>query len=113
MSPHPCGVRGTLGSRDRGYRSLCSLNPRLNSLHRFAVRQIRKHVPAPIFPPSILLDSHVPEKTLASPITRYVRYLTHGKACYGVLDGQTIHELKGDFLHDVTPTGNALRAGDV
>ena len=50
---------------------------------------------------------------MASPITRYVRYLTNGKACYGVLEGQTIHELKGNFLHDVTPTGNALRAGDV
>ena len=37
-SPHPCGVRGTRGCPDRGYRSLRSLNPRLNSLHRSAVR---------------------------------------------------------------------------
>ena len=46
-SPHPCGVRGTCSCPDRGYRSLRSLNPRLHSLHRSAVRCAISKFPRP------------------------------------------------------------------
>lgn len=60
-----------------------------------------------------LLDFHVSENTLASSITRYVRYSADGKTGYGILDGNSIRELRGNFLHEVTPSGNTLPLGDV
>ena len=46
-------------------------------------------------------------------ITRYVRYSAQGKAGYGILDGDNIRELRGNFLLDVTPTGTALPLAQV
>ena len=45
---------------------------------------------------------------MTSSVTRYVRYSTRGKTCYGILEGGSIRELKGNFLHDVTPSGARL-----
>lgn len=41
-------------------------------------------------------------------ITRFVRYSAEGKAGYGILDGESIRELKEDFLVDITPTGTVV-----
>jgi 2-keto-4-pentenoate hydratase/2-oxohepta-3-ene-1,7-dioic acid hydratase in catechol pathway len=50
---------------------------------------------------------------MTTPTTRYVRYMAKGKPCYGILDGDTVHELKGNFLTDVTPTGTTLPLAEV
>ena len=67
------------------------------------------HVARPT-PLQILLDSHV---DMASSAPRYVRYSTKGKNCYGILEGQSVRELEGNFLYDIAPTGNVLPLGDV
>ena len=46
-------------------------------------------------------------------VTKYVRYSSAGKACYGILDGQTIHELRGDIFKGAEVTGNKLNVADV
>ena len=46
-------------------------------------------------------------------MTRYVRYSARGKACYGLLDGDIIRELKGNFLQEVVPTGEKIPLGEV
>ena len=43
-----------------------------------------------------------------TPVTRYVRYSTGGRNSYGILDGDSVRELKANFLHDVTPTGTSV-----
>ena len=43
-----------------------------------------------------------------TPVTRYVRYSTGGRNSYGILDGNSLRELKANFLHDVTPTGRSV-----
>src|SRR5262245_52065387 len=50
---------------------------------------------------------------MTTSVTHYVRYEAKGKACYGLLDGDTVRELKGNFLQDVTPTGLTLPLGNV
>lgn len=50
---------------------------------------------------------------MTTPITRYVRYSAQGKSCYGILDGDTLRELKGNFIHEVVPTGNSIPLGEV
>ncbi len=46
-------------------------------------------------------------------ITRYVRCLHAGQVGYGILHGETITELSGNFLAGATPTGRNLALGDV
>lgn len=43
-----------------------------------------------------------------TPVTRYVRYSTGGRNSYGILDGDSVRELKANFLLDVTPTGTSV-----
>jgi len=50
---------------------------------------------------------------MTKPTTHYVRYSAKGKACYGILEGETIRELKGNFLQDVVPTGGNVPLGEV
>jgi 2-keto-4-pentenoate hydratase/2-oxohepta-3-ene-1,7-dioic acid hydratase in catechol pathway len=50
---------------------------------------------------------------MTKPITRYVRYAAKGKACYGVLDGDTVRELKGNFLQETAATGTTLPLNEV
>jgi len=50
---------------------------------------------------------------MTAPVTCYVRYAVGGKASYGILEGDSIRELRGNFLHDVTPTGNVVPAAAV
>jgi Rv2993c-like, N-terminal len=42
---------------------------------------------------------------MTSPVKRYVRYSANGKTSYGILEEDSIQELKGNFLDDITPTG--------
>ena len=46
-------------------------------------------------------------------ITHYVRYSTDGKTSYGILEGETVRELKANFLQDVTPTGTVHSVSEV
>lgn len=46
-------------------------------------------------------------------VTRFVRYATAGRNAYGILEENRIRELKGNFLHDVTPTGEVVDVADV
>jgi 2-keto-4-pentenoate hydratase/2-oxohepta-3-ene-1,7-dioic acid hydratase in catechol pathway len=50
---------------------------------------------------------------MTTTTTRYVRYTAKGKACYGLLDGDTVHELKGNFLTEVVRTGASLPLSEV
>lgn len=52
--------------------------------------------------------------TLAqAPITRYVRY-AHGSAIsYGILEGETVRELKGDLFANPSETGRVVKLADV
>ena len=47
--------------------------------------------------------------------TRYIRYSTPGStaASYGILDGETIQELRGDIFAGTEPTGKTLSLKDV
>ena len=49
----------------------------------------------------------------ASKITRFVRYSFAGRTGYGILEGETIRELNGDFLSGSTPTGRILKLAEV
>ncbi len=47
-------------------------------------------------------------------VTRYVRYATGGQASYGILEGETVHQLAGDlFDTPQTCTGTTVRVSDV
>jgi 2-keto-4-pentenoate hydratase/2-oxohepta-3-ene-1,7-dioic acid hydratase in catechol pathway len=44
---------------------------------------------------------------------KFVRYCQAGKVAYGILEGETIWELDGNFLADSSPTGRILKLSDV
>ena len=46
-------------------------------------------------------------------ITKYVRYAHDGGASYGILDGDTIHELDGNLFESPSRTGNTTSLSDV
>ena len=50
---------------------------------------------------------------LAQGVTKYVRYEHEGGVSYGVLDGETIHELRGDVFASPERTGRTLALGEV
>lgn len=45
--------------------------------------------------------------------TKYVRYSYNGTVSYGILDGGTIRELKGNIFESAQPTGRTVRLADV
>jgi 2-keto-4-pentenoate hydratase/2-oxohepta-3-ene-1,7-dioic acid hydratase in catechol pathway len=45
--------------------------------------------------------------------TKYVRYAYQGETAYGILDGETIHELEGDLFASPRPTGKTVSLSDV
>jgi 2-keto-4-pentenoate hydratase/2-oxohepta-3-ene-1,7-dioic acid hydratase in catechol pathway len=51
--------------------------------------------------------------TGTAKVTRFVRYSIAGRVGYGILDGETIRELNGNFLAGASPTGNTLRLSEV
>jgi 2-keto-4-pentenoate hydratase/2-oxohepta-3-ene-1,7-dioic acid hydratase in catechol pathway len=48
-----------------------------------------------------------------SAVTRYVRYSHRGRISYGILDGETIRELRGDLFASPQPTGVTARRSEV
>jgi 2-keto-4-pentenoate hydratase/2-oxohepta-3-ene-1,7-dioic acid hydratase in catechol pathway len=51
--------------------------------------------------------------TAQSGVTKYVRYRADGGVSFGILDGETIHELAGDLFANPSRTGRQLRLTDV
>jgi 2-keto-4-pentenoate hydratase/2-oxohepta-3-ene-1,7-dioic acid hydratase in catechol pathway len=45
-------------------------------------------------------------------ITRYVRYSHQNVISYGILEGETIRELKGDLFANPTPTGRSVKLAE-
>jgi len=48
-----------------------------------------------------------------APVTKYVRYAAGGVTAYGLLEGDSIRELKGDLFANPSPTGRRVRLADV
>ena len=46
-------------------------------------------------------------------VTRYVRYTKDGQTSYGVLEGDTVHQLSGDLFSNAGRTGLTARLADV
>ena len=46
-------------------------------------------------------------------ITKYVRYAHDGRASYGILDGDTIHELDGELFESPSRTGSTASLSEV
>jgi 2-keto-4-pentenoate hydratase/2-oxohepta-3-ene-1,7-dioic acid hydratase in catechol pathway len=46
-------------------------------------------------------------------VTKYVRYVAGGTIAFGILEGDTIRELKGDLFAKPVPTGRAIKMADV
>jgi 2-keto-4-pentenoate hydratase/2-oxohepta-3-ene-1,7-dioic acid hydratase in catechol pathway len=46
-------------------------------------------------------------------VTKYVRYEHQGAASHGILDGESVRELRGSLFSHPTPTGNVVPLGDV
>jgi 2-keto-4-pentenoate hydratase/2-oxohepta-3-ene-1,7-dioic acid hydratase in catechol pathway len=46
-------------------------------------------------------------------VTKYVRYVAGGTIAIGLLEGDTIRELKGDLFAKPTPTGRTIKLADV
>jgi 2-keto-4-pentenoate hydratase/2-oxohepta-3-ene-1,7-dioic acid hydratase in catechol pathway len=45
-------------------------------------------------------------------VTKYVRYVAGGTTSYGILEGDTIRELRGDLFANPTPTGRTVKLAD-
>jgi len=46
-------------------------------------------------------------------VTKYIRYRQGSAVAYGILDGETVRELRGDLFNDPKPTGATHRLADV
>ncbi len=53
------------------------------------------------------------EITLSQDITKYVRYRYQGTTSYGILEGDTIHQLDGDLFASPSRTGASAALADV
>ena len=61
----------------------------------------------------LLVASAMPMAGLSAQVTRYVRYSSGGATAYGLVDGQTVRELRGDLFASPQPTGRTLRLDQV
>jgi 2-keto-4-pentenoate hydratase/2-oxohepta-3-ene-1,7-dioic acid hydratase in catechol pathway len=61
----------------------------------------------------LLLTIALPMTVVEAQVTRYVRYAAGGTTAYGLLEGQTVRELSGDFFATPRPTGRTHRLSDV
>jgi len=48
-----------------------------------------------------------------SGVTKYIRYLHNGVVSYGILEGDTIRELKGNIFESAQPTGRTVKLAEV
>ena len=49
----------------------------------------------------------------AGAVTKYVRFAHEGRVAHGVLDGESVRELRGDIFSGATPTGRTLKLAEV
>jgi 2-keto-4-pentenoate hydratase/2-oxohepta-3-ene-1,7-dioic acid hydratase in catechol pathway len=61
----------------------------------------------------IVLLAAVAAPAARQTVTKYVRYLAGGVTSYGILEGDTIRELKGDLFASPSPTGRRLKLAEV
>jgi 2-keto-4-pentenoate hydratase/2-oxohepta-3-ene-1,7-dioic acid hydratase in catechol pathway len=59
-----------------------------------------------------LASAPVPVQAEQAVVT-YVRYAAGGTTSYGILEGESIRELRGDLFANPTPTGRTMRLADV
>jgi 2-keto-4-pentenoate hydratase/2-oxohepta-3-ene-1,7-dioic acid hydratase in catechol pathway len=50
---------------------------------------------------------------LTQPVTKYVRFAQGSAQSFGILDGESIRELRGDMFGSHQPTGRLLRLSDI
>ena len=50
---------------------------------------------------------------VAQGVTKYVRYEYNGTVSYGILEGETIYQLRGNIFESPSRTGNAVQMSDV
>ena len=50
---------------------------------------------------------------LAQGVTKYVRYEHNGVVSHGILEGQTIHQLRGNIFESAERTGTTVAMDDV
>jgi len=62
---------------------------------------------------SLLVAGALPMSVLPAQVTRYVRYTAAGATSYGLLEGQTVRELRGDLFASRQPTGRTFRLDQV
>lgn len=62
---------------------------------------------------AILFSAMTEPMSAQRAVTKYVRYQLAGATSYGILEGGTIHELKGDLFTKVTPTGRQVKLSEV
>ena len=70
----------------------------------------------PVIPIESLQEdyAHLAETTRANPdVSYYVRYLDGGEAHYGVLEGETIHQLSSHYFDSPSRTGETVDLMDV
>jgi hypothetical protein len=46
-------------------------------------------------------------------VTNFIRYRSGASACYGILDGDTVREIRGDLFGGYAETGAATELSDV
>lgn len=61
----------------------------------------------------LLCASVTPAAAHSQGAVHYVRYAIGSETSYGILEGESIRELKGDLFAGPTPTGKRLRLADV
>lgn len=61
----------------------------------------------------LLLLVFAPPASAQDNVVHYVRYEADGGAAYGILDGETIRELDGNFIHGAEETGTTHARSDV
>ena len=62
---------------------------------------------------ALALTLTIPGVTVAQEPTTYLRYEYGGNVSYGILEGETIHELRGDIFDSVERTGETATLGAV
>src|SRR5216110_2508776 len=60
-----------------------------------------------------ILLATAPSLAMAQSVTKYVRYSHAGSVSYGILDGETVRELRGDLFANPSATGKTWKLADV
>ena len=62
---------------------------------------------------AVALVLAVSTSALAQGVTKYVRYEYNGTVSYGILEGETIHQLRGNIFESPSRTGNTVQMSQV